>query len=107
MNPVVHLTVSTKLSRCLIVLALLCLVGETPVRLYGHLNWIESMQLDASESDLLAVLELALGQVPVLSHVSSPSCFKPSNWTPFTDFPLIIGTASIPLVGRSLGGCGN
>ena len=81
MNPVVHLTVSTKLSRCLIVLALLCLVGETPVRLYGHLNWIESMQLDASESDLLAVLEPAFGQVPVLllSHASSPSCFKPSN----------------------------
>jgi hypothetical protein len=67
------------------------------------------MQVDATESDLLAFLELALGQIPVLlvPHGSSQFILKLSTSIPFTSLPLIIGLASIPLVGRSLGGCGS
>jgi hypothetical protein len=96
-----------KLSRCLIVLALLCLLGETPMRLFGHLQWIETMQVNASHSDLLAFLEVALGQAPFLITLGlHPSFFRPSTTILFTEFPLILGTTSILLAGRSLGGCG-
>ena len=110
MNLGVHLkSIPPKLTRWLTVLALLCVLGETPMRLYGHLRWIETMQVDATESDLLAFLELALGQIPVLlvPHGSSQFIVKLSTSIPFTSLPLIIGLASIPLVGRSLGGCGS
>ena len=101
--------ISTKLSRCLIVLGLLCVLGETPVRLYGHLKLIEARHVEASESDLLTFLELAFGQIPaLLTPLGLPlSFFKPSNSVPFLNIPPIIGAASIRLVGRSLGGCGN
>ena len=110
MNPGVHLNcIPPKLTRSFTVLALLCLLGETPMRLYGHLRWIETMQVNASDSDLLAFLELALGQAPLLlvPHGSSQFFFKLSTSIPFTSLPLIIGLPSIPLVGRSLGGCGS
>jgi hypothetical protein len=109
-NPGVHLkSIPPKLTRWLTVLALLCLLGEMPMRLYGHLRWIETMQVDATESDLLAFLELAFGQIPVLPvpHGSSQFFLKLSTSIRFASLPLIIGLPSIPLVGRSLGGCGS
>ena len=100
-------SIPSKLSRCLTVLALLCLLGETPMRLYGHLRWIETMQGDSSESDLVAFLELALGQAPfLLTQGMNPSFFRPSTTNPFTEFPPLLGETSLLLVGRSLGGCG-
>jgi hypothetical protein len=107
-NPGVHLkSIPPKLSRCLTVLALLWLLGETPMRLYGHLRWIETMQVNASDSDLLAFLEIALGQAPFLLTLGlHPSFFRPSTKNPFTEFPPLLGETSILLAGRSLGGCG-
>jgi len=102
--------ISTKLSRYLIVLGLLCVLGETPLRLYGHLRLIEDCHVDASsESDLLAFFDLALDQGPILiSPVGlSFSLFEPSTPTEIQDLPLIIGASSIPFLGRSLGGCGS
>jgi hypothetical protein len=101
--------ISTKLSRYLIVLGLLCVLGETPVRLYGHLKLIEARHVEASESDLLTFFELAFGHTPVLlTPLGLPlSFFKLSNSIPFANLPLIIGATSIRLVGRSLGGCGS
>ena len=91
------------------VLVLLCSLGETPMRLYGQLWWIETTQVDASESDPLAFLDLAFGQIPVLVTALElpPSFLKPFNSTPFVNSPPIIGPTSIGLVGRSLGGCGS
>ena len=100
-------SIPPKLTRWLTVLALLCLLGETPMRLYGHLRWIETMQVNASDSDLLAFLEFALGQAPFLVSLGlCPTFFRPSITIPFADFLPLLGTASSLLVGRSLGGCG-
>ena len=101
--------ISTKLSRYLTLLALLCLLCETPMRLYGHLRWIQTMQVDASESELIAFLEIAFGQTPaLLTPFGLPlSFFQLSNSSLFANFPVIIGATSIRLVGRSLGGCGS
>ena len=101
--------ISTKLSRYFTLLALLCLLSETPMRVYGHLRWIQTMQVDASESDLIAFLELAFGQTPALLTPSGLplSFFKLSISIPFANLPVIIGATSIRLIGRSLGGCGS
>lgn len=100
--------ISTKLSRYLIVLGLLCVLGETPVRLYGHLQWIEARQVEASDSDLLTLFDLAFDQDPVLIDPAGLdfSLLKPSTPTEIQNLPLIIGASSIPFLGRSLGGCG-
>ena len=100
--------ISIKLSRYLIVLGLLCVLGETPVRLYGHLKLIEARHVSASESDLLTFLDLAFGRDPLLLSPSdiSLSLFEPSTSTVLQDFPPILGATSILLAGRSLGGCG-
>ena len=99
---------STKLSRYVIVLGLLCVLGETPVRLYGHLKLIEARHVKASESDLLTFLELAFGQITILlTPLGLPISFvKPSNSVPFMNILHIIGATTILLAGRSLGGCG-
>ena|SRR5258706_12119247 len=100
---------STKLSRYLIVLGLLCVLGEMPLRLYGHLKLIESRQVDAPEPDLLTFFDLAFGQDPFLIRSLGLlfSLLEPTTPTLFQDFPLIIGASSIPFTGRSLGGCGS
>ena|GEM_PF-5892412 len=101
--------ITTKLSRCLIVLGLLCVLGETPVRLYGHLKLIEARHLTSSESDLLTFLDLAFGRDPFLVTPSdiSLSLFEPSTPTVLQVFPPIIGASIIAFMCRSLGGCGS
>ena len=102
-------TLSTQLSRYLIVIGLLCVLGESPMRLYGHLRWIAARQVEASDSDLLTFFGLAFGRDPVLitSFGLLFSLFAPTTPTEIQDLPLIIGSASIPFMGRSLGGCGS
>ena len=101
--------ISINLSRFLIVMGLLCVLGETPLRLYGHLKLIEVRQVEVSESDLLALFDLAFGQDPFLpSPFGLPiDHFDPASPDLFQSIPLIIGCKRIPLVGRSLGGCGS
>ena len=101
--------ISIKLSRYLIVLGLLCVLGETPLRLYGHIKWIETRRVEASHSDLLTFFDLAFDQNPVLPSPSGSvfSLFEPATSDIIQDIPLIIGPASVPFMGRSLGGCGS
>jgi hypothetical protein len=101
--------ISIKLSRYLIVLGLLAVLGETPVRLYGHIKWIEARSVEASQSDVLTFFDLAFGQNPVLPSPfgSLVSLFEPATPDFIQDIPLIIGSTNIPFMGRSLGGCGS
>src|SRR5262245_43890050 len=101
--------ISLKLSRCLVVLGLLCVLGETPLRVHGHVSWIQSRQLEASQSEFITFFDLAFGQnSALLNPFGSPvALFEPATPDVIQEFPLIIGATGIPFMGRSLGGCGS